>query len=122
MKTCPQPDELERLLKGPADDQALARLEQHLDACPACRERVGTLCEPGIVVPDQPSRWKDRSSPSSALKQAMEQLHDLAPIESPVNELRDGGMRLNFLRPAAQVGFIGRIGNYDVRRVIGHGA
>src|SRR5262245_41973320 len=122
MDVCPQPDELERLLSGPADEQALGRLEQHLDSCPSCRERVGTLCEPGTVIPDQPSRWKDRSSSSSALKQAMERLHAVAPIAPPESEFRNGAMQLNFLRPAARSGFIGRIGSYDVRRVIGHGA
>jgi serine/threonine protein kinase len=122
MDACPQPSELERLLNGPADEQALARLERHLDSCPACRERVGTLCEPGAVVPDQPSRWKDRSSSSSALKRAMERLHDDSKVAPAADEFFGDPKRLSFLRPAAHAGFLGRIGNYDVRRVIGRGA
>src|SRR5690242_6665693 len=39
----PRPEELADFYAGELDDEAIARLEGHLTACPECRERLSTL-------------------------------------------------------------------------------
>lgn len=122
MSECPRLADIERLLADPHEEQAWEALARHLDSCPACRQRVETLSRVGTLVDDRPGDWDLRSSSTSlALARVMEQLQATPPEGAAVASSPPPGSRLSFLQPADDPGFIGRMGNYLVRRLIGHG-
>jgi serine/threonine protein kinase len=116
---CPRTGELERLLADPRDEQVWETLLEHLDRCPTCRERIDRLHAAERVIPDQPASW--RSPPSSAaLDRAIASLRAAAPPALP-SSIGAADYSLPFLRPISREGYLGRLGNYDVRRIIGRG-
>jgi Protein kinase domain len=115
---CPTNAEFERLLSGPADEAALAQLERHVGSCASCHARLATLSNVDTLVPDQPSQWRDGPADSAALQTVIERLRSETPATS---DAAGRGMHLSFLRPAERAGFLGRLGKYEVRRILGYG-
>jgi serine/threonine protein kinase len=120
--------ELERILASPRDERDWEALAGHLDTCASCRERVETLTDLDSLAVGRPGEaqrnWRRQSSSSVALQQAIQRLHAISPpVENHEAAPRAGGapLRLAFLKPSEQPGFIGKLGGYDVRRVIGQG-
>jgi serine/threonine protein kinase len=114
--------ELEQLLVGPAGEGGLALLEQHLASCTQCRQRLETLTNAAAIVPPGAPRWRSQSLSSAALQQAVRHLQNENLTDSVLPEAPPlDSARLSFLRRTDRPGFLGRLGNYDVRRVIGYG-
>src|SRR5687767_2549232 len=72
-----------------------------------------------MFLPRESARWKTRSPSSAALKQAIELLQ--GETHKPAAVPPGAQLYLSFLQPIDEPGFIGRIGNYKVRRVLGRG-
>ncbi len=72
---CPDDIELARWLEGTADAETVARLEEHIDACPLCREVVASslraaptaahTAEPASAAPSAAPRKSSVRPPSS---------------------------------------------------------
>jgi hypothetical protein len=121
MGDCPASGELQNLIAGPQPPARQRSLERHLEACERCRRRLETLAGGPGVVPDRPAPGHGGLADSPALRRAVEQLQ-ARPIPSEVScpeGWEDG--RPPFLRPADRTGFLGRLGPYEVRRLIGRG-
>jgi hypothetical protein len=113
MSNCPSPDRLLRLLReGPPEiDQDQAEVVAHLDFCAECR---GAL---------------DRLAARSGLWHDLALLRDDPPGPSPgdgSNRLEvmppdDDDIPVGLLEPPDQSGQLGKLGSYDVLRLIGRG-
>jgi serine/threonine protein kinase len=119
---CPLQSELALLLANPHDERAWELLHRHLDECPTCRQRIDTLTNVGDIVPGQASHWGLGARSSPALEKVISQLQLTQPV-GPSGHVSSPGSapRLPFLQPIDRAGFIGRLGSYEVRRVIGQG-
>jgi len=121
LSDCPRLDELQRLLADPRDEQSWDTLHEHLDRCPTCRERIDTLHAAATLIPSQPGRWQPPPS-SAALDRAVAKLQGATPPAAESSAApASGGYPLSFLRPIDRAGYLGRLGNYAVRRMIGRG-
>jgi serine/threonine protein kinase len=121
LSECPRTEELQKLLADPLDEHAWDTLRSHLDRCPTCRERIDTLHAANALVPRQRAQWQPPAS-SAALHQVVVNLRDAVPqAKESTAAPQSGGHHLSFLRPTDRPGYVGRLGNYAVRRVISRG-
>lgn len=119
---CPFESEIDRLLVGPADDAAWHALESHVDSCASCRHRLAQASDLGTLVPGGPSTTL--TSSSSALNQVIDKLQcggPVPPVPSPSPAAPNADYRLLFLKPTDRMGYLGRLGNYEIHRVLGQG-
>jgi serine/threonine protein kinase len=118
MNQCPGDDKLSRLLANPRDEQGWQTLEQHVSACESCRQRLDTLTDVASLAAGRGSNWRQSSSASVPLNSAIDALcQSVDPVPPP----DAAPARLPFLKPTGAAGFIGRLGDFHVRRVIGQG-
>ena len=110
MSTCPSPDRWLRLLRDDPTQDDQAELAAHLETCPKCRATLDRLAA-------QSGIW-----------------HDLSLLRDPTLGMTSGGslkedtsgdddeeIPLGLLEPTDEAGQLGRIGPYDILRVIGRG-
>src|SRR5262245_22074571 len=113
MMDCPDRQELQELITGRHAPDRQQFLERHLESCEGCRRRLEALADVRGVVPDRPLAGRRRLPESPALKNVVDQLGACA--DGPT------GGRLPFLQPTDRPGYLGKIGTYEVRRLIGSG-
>jgi serine/threonine protein kinase len=128
LPNCPDESVLVRLIAGDLATEEALILESHLTQCASCREQIERLSEvPAIEALVGESLAGDSlngpSVQSSSLRGVMERLL----IES---QLINGSINfaasptrnvLPTLQPSVRPGFIGRLGDIDIRKVIGRG-
>ncbi len=125
MTHCPDDDALQRFIAEALPPAEVEAIGTHLDTCERCRLRLDVLAgvtTVGAVLAR--AEFEPRAeSPSLLLK--MEQLAREATslIDTPSGLHTTGAEpgHLPLLQPSASDGFIGRLGNLDIRRVIGRG-
>ncbi len=122
MNECPRIDELASLISNPRDETAWSELERHLAKCESCRKRLDALAGAESILTGGASKWRSQAASSPALQKVIEQLQDShsADIEKS-QSLEKKVSSLAFLQPTAEPGFIGQLGDYPIRRVIGQG-
>ncbi|QDV35169.1 protein kinase domain-containing protein [Tautonia plasticadhaerens] len=107
MPTCPldgDPGRLNLLLSGDLPEAEQAELADHLEACEPCRKALDAL------------------SARSGLWEDLALLRDPAPDSDPELEIRDAEAEaVALLEPADAPEALGRLGRYDVLRVVGRG-
>ncbi len=123
MLDCPTDAALARMIDDAmsADDQSA--LEAHLSNCGSCRQRIDTL---GAVAAMSAMAGSTRMAPpaeSPSLRLVMEQLLSESQMLGRSANFAAKASRevLPVLQPTARPGFIGRLGEIDVRKVIGRG-
>ncbi len=125
---CPSAEELRRLARGHLTDARQTALTTHLDRCPACRDRlddiaadgdklfsgcIKKLCEP--PTPKESAYWDAMSAVEASIT-------GTTPSDLEGNTSGNlGDLKLDFLQPTDTPGRIGRIGGFDVIRVVGRG-
>ncbi len=107
--TCPPDDQLSLLLLGRMDSGTEATLQQHLDNCVDCQQRLEQLAAPATFREDVA-----RQLPASAAADGGH--HTVAGRYGPVDP-----SDLWFLDPPAAPEEIGRLGPYSILEVIGTG-
>ena len=117
MAACPNLADVEQLLADGHEVGKLAALEEHLATCAECRERLETLTDVSDLLPERPPAIRPPSS--QALARAMQDLAQLAAVHD--SSPRPTSIKLNFLTATGEPGFLGKLGDYLVRRLIGQG-
>jgi serine/threonine protein kinase len=128
---CPSAEELRRLARGHLTDARQAQLTGHLDQCPGCQCRLDEiaadgdklysacmrkLCEP--PAPKESAYWEAMSQVELAVTGVTpsDGTADSVPNLNPHEDLK-----LDFLQPTDKPGRLGRLGAFDVIRVVGRG-
>lgn len=116
--SCPDPANLQALMEGTLPDVQQAELTDHLEHCGSCQDTVEQLAASPIDWAIAARHLHYRQEPVEAL---LHQVVNEDPTPSirgttPVDELP-----LDFLKPAAKPGQLGRLGHYEVLEVIGRG-
>jgi serine/threonine protein kinase len=95
-------DRLKELLNGRLAEDDVVALEEHLSACPHCRETLEALAS-------DRSWWDHLAS------------LDPREVERTDENATEVGLPLAFLEPSDLAGSLGRLGPYEVHSVIGQG-
>jgi WD40 repeat protein len=121
--TCPQPDELRHLLDGSLDEPRRQECTDHLDACECCQARLEEIATAGTRL-SQVCRHLDKAEPdaTSAYWPALKALDAETPkANAGHSTTRTRELSLDFLAPASDAVYLGRLGQFDVMRIIGRG-
>ncbi len=126
---CPCRDELQALLDGRLSESQQAEMVRHLDECCECQQALEgvAVCESAVCQLVQHID-RDRPDSKSAFWPAVERLRDglqetVVPERlSDADRLaRSGDVKLDFLQPPQDPAYLGRLGHFEISRVIGHG-
>ncbi|MDB5312672.1 MAG: pknB 43 [Gemmataceae bacterium] len=126
-ESCPPTGELEQLIRGRLSDARAAALTDHVGHCPACQDRMEVLAAGDDAQLTACVRHCDRLRPpaESALWPALSAAAAVvtatavAPLDTDPHP--SGELDLRFLQPADSPGLIGRLGAFDIIRVVGRG-
>jgi serine/threonine protein kinase len=127
--TCPPTEELELLLENKLSESQQEACTAHMDSCPECQQKIESL-----------------ATGDSDLSRIVQNLSDVEPLvtsaywpalrsigadtpksgEPAVNTATPAARRirervLSFLQPATDAAYLGRLGHFDVMRVLGNG-
>ena len=121
--SCPCPDELRQLLEGALADSRVLECTEHLDNCECCQARLEEIATAGTSL-SQICKHVDRSQPAAtsaywpALKSLDVDTDKAVAVRTPS---RTRELALDFLGPATDSAYLGRLGQFDVMRVVGRG-
>jgi len=136
---CPDSSELERLLHDSTASAAPTDIIQHLDACPGCQQRLEELAvKESQVVELVQHIDRDRPDTRSAYWPALNAVRETptslgaptvlgAPIGRAEEFLASGSAPqaveedLSFLDPSEDAAYLGRLGRFEIARIIGRG-
>jgi eukaryotic-like serine/threonine-protein kinase len=126
--TCPETDELRQLLEGSLSEQRQQECTDHLDNCGCCQAKLEALATHGTTI-SEVCRCLERSEPAatSAYWPAFKSLaadasqSDTPRGGTPATAVRTREISLEFLAPATDAAYLGRLGQFDVMRVVGRG-
>jgi hypothetical protein len=119
---CPEPGLLKALLDGtlsPPDETMVGR---HLETCPRCQQALEALVADGASWAELPRRLRPEQPEAGATLHpalARSTRHTRAAETQPEASASD--LPPDFLDASDEVGHLGRLGRYEVRRVIGRG-
>ena len=120
---CPAQEELRQLLDGSLSTDRQVACTTHMDSCTCCQERLETIATDGADLPKLVERI-DQSEPLAtsaywpALKALDSNANTAATLAAPA---RSRELSLEFLRPASDSVYLGRIDQFDIMRVLGRG-
>ncbi len=122
MSGCPSVNELRHLLTDTRAEDTANSIELHLATCATCRDRLETLAGVEAVIPAHAgSRGRPRPD-SSALRGAIESLRAMPDASSHSRQVAGSRLtRYPFLAQPERAENLGKLGGYEVRRVIGRG-
>ena len=130
---CPQTGELERLIRDRVPEARVAVLTEHISLCPDCQDRMESLAAGGdpllttvvrtcrqVRPPSQSAMWQALSA--VALEVAATGVYsrngDTPSEDEPVSA---SDLDLKFLQATGDSSLIGRLGAFDIKRVVGRG-
>jgi hypothetical protein len=120
---CPCPADLRGLIRGDLSDDRQAALSEHVGECAGCQERMEALATGGNLAVSDVVRHIDKAGPpsDSAYWRAVRQAEAAVTGSFDALDLSNGELKLDFLQPARQPNWIGRLSAFDVIRVLGRG-
>ena len=121
---CPPELELAGLIDGDSSAEHDVRITDHVGECADCQKRLDLLATAEFPILEQSLRGIDAESPSkhSALWRALDEVSASKPSRSGiVRTERTDDPNLDFLEKTTEPGMLGRIGSFDVVRVVGRG-
>src|SRR5438270_455494 len=115
---CPDRETWKALLEHALPPSQYERIEQHIDSCVTCQERIDRDASPQDEVLQLARRVGDPSTVpvDLELSQVLERLRGASDFYP---ESSDEPADLYFLRPSDQEGVLGTLGPYEVQEVIG---
>src|SRR5260370_276874 len=117
--TCPDSEQLRKLVGGHVSPEEYAALAQHIDGCPSCQaalERLGAGSDSWSGIAEQLNAAMD-----PALANIMDKLQADPQATAAEEPRHDDEVILDFLDPPEQHGHLGRLGHYEVIEVVGKG-
>ena len=122
---CPSELDLADLLAAETPPEAHGAITEHIGECEGCQKRLDLLATGEIPILAEAVRGIDADHPAkhSALWKALDEVVGSATrthAGSPEPE-RPRELELGFLEPSDKPGFIGRLGTFDVVRIVGRG-
>lgn len=129
MKTitpCPPPEELSRLLDGSLSGDRQEECTAHMDSCACCQAKLESLAIGGTNLAEVVEHVNEAEPlATSAYWPAMQSL-DIDVKQTIVPKLMESGtgrreVSLEFLQPASDPAYVGRLAHFDVMRIIGRG-
>jgi len=126
---CPPQADLERLLNGRCTEARNAVLCEHVGACPACQQRLDRLAGSGSDLAEHLRDADAAPAPKdSAYWRAIEDAEDelrktvlFPPGGESDTPHPEGDLKLDFLQPADKPNRLGKLGPFDIIRVVGRG-
>ncbi|MFO0804395.1 MAG: protein kinase [Gemmataceae bacterium] len=128
---CPQTTELDRLIRGRLPEPRAAVLTEHLEFCTECQERMESLAAGGDLTLTKTVRICREDAPpkNSAMWPALSAVAaEVAATgayttqeDTPADSLAQSDADLKFLKPTSTANLIGRLGGFDIKRVVGRG-
>ncbi|HEX4145720.1 MAG TPA: serine/threonine-protein kinase [Pirellulales bacterium] len=126
MKTktdCPGTEELRRLLVDSLAGERQQECTEHMDGCSGCQARLEEIATEGSNL-SEVVKHLDQAAPqaTSAYWPALKGLgaHEIQVV-GRTPPARTPGVSLAFLQPASDTAYLGRLGHFDVMRVLGRG-
>jgi serine/threonine protein kinase len=122
---CPPADDLDRLIHGRLSDPETAAVTDHVGHCTGCQQRMEELASEDTRLTDVVRQAAANRPPAdSALWSALSAVEaDVATgtFDGHGEFRRSGELKLDFLQPAETPGRLGRLGTFEIIRVIGRG-
>ncbi|HVJ87418.1 MAG TPA: serine/threonine-protein kinase [Caulifigura sp.] len=128
--TCPPPEALEKLLAESAGDPAETDIIEHVGECSGCQQKLELMADSQSRIIELVAHI-DRTVPSResaywpALQAAKELDQDPASqptfVPGTTPAVPRGKESLDFLEPSDDPAFLGRLGHFDVTRLVGRG-
>lgn len=120
---CPAPGELKQLIDGTLSGERQQECTRHMDTCEGCQAKLEELATGGTNLSRIVDHVDDAEPvASSAYWPALKELGaDLDVTYVPLSSARSREISLQFLQPATDPAYLGRLGHFDVMRVLGRG-
>jgi serine/threonine protein kinase len=122
--SCPAAQELQRLVDGSLPAERQEECLPHIDHCTGCQQKLEDIATDGTNL-SQVIQHLHEAQPmaTSAYWPALHAITEgaLAQTQDAVGTVRTRDLSLKFLRPATDPAYLGRIGHFDVMRVLGRG-
>lgn len=123
--SCPSTQELRELLDGSLSEQQQATRTKHLDHCGCCQAKLEELATGGTNLSQVVERL-DQSEPAATSVywqaiRAVGQAPGTAVTTAAEIPARVRDTSTNFLLPATDPAYLGRLAHFDVMRVLGRG-
>src|SRR5262245_32379587 len=126
---CPPIAELERLVHGRLTDARTAFLCEHIGGCPKCQERLEQLTGSAVELTRCLREAEQEKPPTDsaywrALAAAEDEIRSTTafPTNGEIDlSDTDDALKLDFLQPPDKPGRLGKLGQFEVIRVVGRG-
>src|SRR5262245_23836118 len=126
---CPPIAELERLVHGRLTDARTAFLCEHIGGCPKCQERLEQLTGSAVELTRCLREAEQEKPPTDsaywrALAAAEDEIRSTTafPTNGEIDLTdTDDSLKLDFLQPPDKPGRLGKLGQFEVIRVVGRG-
>jgi eukaryotic-like serine/threonine-protein kinase len=121
---CLSPEELRELLESPLPGQEQESCVAHLDACTSCQAKLEAIATQGSNISEIVEQLHEAEPTATsaywpALNALQAEGHETVAFAKTTVRTRNRG--LEFLQPASDPAFLGRLGQFDVMRVLGQG-
>jgi WD40 repeat protein len=123
LASCPPPEELLKLLDGSLSSERQSECTRHMDSCECCQAKLEDLATAGTKLSQVVSHM-DAAEPAadSAYWRALQALDpNFQETFVPRSTARRKEASLEFLQPATDPAYLGRLAQFDVMRIIGRG-
>jgi eukaryotic-like serine/threonine-protein kinase len=117
---CPTDAALERYASGLLGSAALAELVDHVQHCQRCQENLARLAPSHLALGQHSGAAGDATDVATTPGTDREPLAITRPFAEEPEDL-DDEIDLSFLQPSASAQALGRLGKYEVLRVLGRG-
>ena len=121
--SCPQTEELQQLLDGSLNNSRQQECTDHMDRCRGCQERLEEIATEGTNLSKLVEHLNTAEPVAeSAYWPALDALDkDFQQTVVPRPAGRSREVSLDFLEPATDAAYLGRLAQFDVMRVLGRG-
>jgi serine/threonine-protein kinase len=122
LTSCPDQDRLRKLLDASLPAEENARLAQHVATCETCQRMLDEITAAGVSWSELVPQLGQPHQAEPALLRAIEQLGaESATMDPPTQPPPADERSLDFLNPSENPGHLGKLGHYEILKVIGRG-
>ena len=121
---CPESDELRRLLEGTLSGERQQSCTEHMDSCSCCQSKLEGIATEGTNLSQIVESLHESEPPAHSGYWAAARKLEASLEETFIPKPASGRRRdvsLDFLEPATDSAYLGRLSHFDVMRVIGRG-